>query len=350
MTKTKCALGLVLVLALFFTMTPPDYASGPSYRLITTITGPHIPPPGTWQFDISWIDQSTQMYYFSDSSNAQVDFINTHTNAYVGSVGGFTGYHGTTATKGPNGLLTDRYNRLWVGNGDSTVKVIDLASRKIIASISTGGKSRADEMSYDPADQLIVVTNGDDTPPFATFISVTSYKVIGKLVFPEATEGLEQPLWNAKTGHLYLSVPATSAYPSGELAVINPHSRAVEKDLPLPDTCHPTGLAVGLRWDIMVGCDGHPVVLDARTGTVEATISQVSNVDEVWYNSGDQRYYLAAGRNLSTPAVGVVDGHSLQWLTNIPVVAGSHSVAVDAKNNHIFVPQSGKGIGVYGQV
>jgi hypothetical protein len=71
-------------------------------------------------------------------------------------------------------------------------------------------------------------------------------------------------------------------------------------------------------------------------------ITNVGGVDEVWYNSGDNRYYLA-GRDMPTgPVLGVIDAKTNQWLVNVSTGANSHSIAVDPNTNHAFVPlQSG---------
>jgi hypothetical protein len=73
----------------------------------------------------------------------------------------------------------------------------------------------------------------------------------------------------------------------------------------------------------------------------------VNGCDEVWYNPGDHRYYLAAFTNASGPALAVVDAESNRWITSIPTVPKAHSVAADTYNNHIFVPLNGQGVAVY---
>src|SRR5258708_35766600 len=125
------------------------------------------------------------MYYLADAGNARVDLIDAKTNTFLGAIGGFTGFHGNIETQGPAGLLTDNLYQLWVGDGNSTVKVIDLFSRSIVATLSTGGTKRADELAYDPQEQLILVTNGSDRPAFVTFISVIARKIVGRIFFPE---------------------------------------------------------------------------------------------------------------------------------------------------------------------
>lgn len=333
---------------IFFLLTTTSVqAFACTYRLVDTITGPGIPPKQPWVFDISWLDQASHMYYFADSSNRRVDIVDANSDRLVGSIGGFTGYNSNKAFKGPDDIVTDNLHQLWVGNGDSTVKVVNLKTRTIVASISTGGKKRADELAYDARDQILVVTNGADTPAFATFISVTSRKILGKLVLPEATEGLEQPLWDAQTHRFYIAVPSLRQHPGGEIVVVDPFSRHVTAAYPLPGNCHPTGLNLGPRQDLMVGCDGHPVILNTTDGHIEATIYQVSGIDEVWYNRGDQSYYLAASTNPSSSVLAIVDANTRIWLKNIPTAPGSHSVAVNEQNNHIFIPQDGRGITVY---
>jgi DNA-binding beta-propeller fold protein YncE len=48
---------------------------------------------------------------------------------------------------------------VWSGDGDSTVKVIDIKTNKIVDTISTGGKKRANETDYDPVDQILLIGN-----------------------------------------------------------------------------------------------------------------------------------------------------------------------------------------------
>ncbi|GCE11645.1 YncE family protein [Tengunoibacter tsumagoiensis] len=336
----------LLLLTLFFSFTANTYADTPNYQLSATMQGPNIPAFGFWVFDTSWVDASAHRYYFSDSSNARVDIFDTDTHQYLNSLSGFTGYHNNSGTKGPDGLLVDDQHRIWAGDGDSTVKVFNQDSLEPITTISTGGKARADELTYDAQDHLLAVTNGSEVPPFVSFIDTQTYQVVSRLSIPGAN-GIEQPHWDPISQHFLIAIPTTNDHPGGEIAVVDPLTRSLLTTYPLPDACQPSGLASGPGRHLLVGCDGNPVVLDTRNGNVVATISQVSSIDQVWYNSGDRRYYLAAGRDPASPSIGVIDAESLQWLTNIPVAPNSHSVAVDARTNQVYVPEIGQGIDVY---
>src|SRR3989440_3534880 len=184
-------------------------------RQIALITGPNIPPRGLWAFDISFVDDQSQVYYLADASNASVDLIDTRTNTFIGQIGGFRGFHGSRETQGPGGVLVDDLGQLWASDGDSTVKVIDLSSRTIVATLHTGGTKRADEMAYDPQDQLLLVTNGSEAVPFATFISVTKRAIVGKLAFADASGGIDGPRFDAPTRPFYPSPPADKQHPGG---------------------------------------------------------------------------------------------------------------------------------------
>ncbi len=67
-------------------------------------------------------------------------------------------------------------------------------------------------------------------------------------------------------------------------------------------------------------------------------IYNTGGVDEIWYNPGDNKYYLAARDLPNGPAMGVIDAATNQWLVNFPTNTNSHSISVDPSTNHAFVP------------
>ena len=146
----------------------------------------------------------------------------------------------------------------------------------------------------------------------------------------------------------------------------NPNGPVVINTFPTPN-CMPTSIVQGPGNNFLVGCADHDgvafppneYVIDGTSGKIIATIDKVGGVDEIWYNPGDNRYYLAARDMPTGPVLGIIDAKTNQWLQNVPTNANSHSVAVDSGNNHVFVPlqagpqcttQSANGcIGVYAQ-
>jgi DNA-binding beta-propeller fold protein YncE len=348
-----------LALSSTFAYARPD---DDTYRQIALISIPDAP---LTSFDISWVDRSSQTYYLADRSNKGIDIVDARTNTFVSRIGGFVGFTGNNDTSGPDGVVVlHSRHELWAGDGDSTVKVIDLETGQIVKSISTGGKKRADELAFDQKDDVILVANDADDIPFVTFISVPDRTVLGHISFPDATNGLEQPVWDKETHLFYMSVPQIGDDPlQGGIAVMDPRSLSLRTVFPVA-SCQPAGLALGPHQHLLLGCSkdaidagaqAQTIVMNARDGSTVATITQVGGSDEVWFNPGDGRYYLAArgmtSNGLSsgkpTPVLGVIDAEDNEWITNIPTGPNAHSVAADPINNHIFVPLRGQGVAVF---
>jgi hypothetical protein len=299
-----------------------------------------IPGKPLRAFDISWVDSASGHYYLADRSNAAIDVVDIATHSVVNQIGGFVGFTGKNDTSGPDGVVTTFSNReLWAGDGDSTVKVVDLGSSTIVASISTGGKARADEMAYDPKDNLLMVANNADEPPFGTLISVGTRTVVSKITFSDSTNGAEQPQYDSLTGMFFISIPATKTNPGGEVDVIDPMAGTITAKYGLND-CGPNGLSIGPGHQLLAGC-GNPhraVVIDRTNGAVLGDFHDVGGADEVWFNPGDNRYYLAetAFQNL-----GMIDATNLHTVGEVQSGVGAHSVAADLHTNHVFVPIAG---------
>jgi hypothetical protein len=330
------------------------------YKLLTTITL----PGGLTGFDISWVDSSSGRYYLADRGNAtatppvppRIDVIDTESDAFLYSITGFAGANGVLSIRRPD--VPDREGgnqELWVGDNDSTAKVVDLKTRAIVATIPTGGTGRADELAYDPVNHVILIANDRDTPPFVTFIDAKKRSVLGTISYPQAifgtpatNHGIEQPVWDSRTKHFYISIPGTARNAKGEVDEIDPTTRSVTRVF--PTTCAPAGLALIPGQHLITSCGD---VLDVAKGTVIHTVTGVSG-DEIWFNRGDERVYFGGGTDRIS--VNVVDAKNYNVVTSLTVGAiltpstlsqTTHSVAADSENNHIFVPVSHVGIKVY---
>ncbi len=332
-----------LVLAILFS-TSPAWADPPFTRLFT------VPVPGKplASVDIGWFDEATRAYYLADRTNKGVDIFSFRTG--FTRLGGFVGSTGNNDTSGPNGVLVDpTQNQLWAGDGNSTVKVFDLNTNNLIANISTGGKNRADELAIDPKDGIVLIVNDADDPPFVTFISTASKQIVGKIELGGATNGVEQPLWVRHTHRFYVAIPEIFGDKGlGGILLIDPLTMQVTGLFEVFG-CQPHGLALGPNQNMVVGCSadaiaaGFPaqvLIVNAQTGGLVATIPQVGGCDEVWYNPGDEKYFLACRQNPAGPVLGIIDATTNTWLQNVPTGPGNvpHSVAAEPDFNAVFVP------------
>ena len=347
---------------------------------------------GMYGFDISFVDSTTQTYYLGDRSNASVDEVNAATGTFVKHITAtppFAGATGNNSTSGPNGVATGG-GCIFAGDGPSRVVSFTLGGSQV-TSILTGGKFRADELAYDPADRILVVANNADTPPFATLLNVSTackLTIRKKITYSFATNGAEQPAWDPATSRFYQSIPSisgTTAAPGivGAVIRINPLTGLIDNMFVIP-YCMPAGLSLGPKGTLLAGCSvvydtmGDPwfgadtnsanpfqVIID--TNGVYSFVGGIGSSDEVWYNSGDDHWYTgtsnssysahpvasktgaASTTDEGAALLGVIDGtsQSLDQIVptlNVPAVTGkhvsgsSHSVAANAANNWVFVP------------
>jgi DNA-binding beta-propeller fold protein YncE len=339
-TMTQGSLGAAAVLALVLA----GPAGAAELKPVATIAVPGVPLDG---FDIGVVDQKTQRYYLADRSNKAVDIFDAKEDKFLGRVPGFIGVTKSNDTSGPDGVILVG-NQIWAGDGDSTIKIIDIDSRKIVKTISTGGKNRVDEMAYDPKDGVFVGVNNADEPPFVTLISTKKgNKILGKIDFEDATDGLEQPAYNPADGMIYVSVPELKKEATkGGVAVIDPRKAVVVKILPV-DNCHPNGLVFGPANVAALGCTAEgkenmpPIItlLDVKTGAVVKNVPGIGAADMVAYDRKLGQFYTASRNMPGGPVLGVIETKTNGLVQKIALTGGNpHSVAVNSANGHVYVP------------
>jgi hypothetical protein len=351
-----------------------------AYALSQTLAWPNFPPPnGAESFDIGFVDPSVHQYYLADRTQNGVDVVDTGTLQLlsVAGQGKFVGFKangpgGPATNAGPNGIVPVGGGIVFAGDGDSSMKVVNVNTGALLASIIptnpyTGiplpatcggagtpttnvanGNQRMDEMAYDPTESVVIGINDASCPPFATFFSSKApYSILGYLAFTTATGGAEQPVWDPTQGKFLMALPSTIANPGGEIDVIDPKTFALTKAIP-ETACNANGAALGPNETLFLGCSatGKILTINAATGATINTISGLGGCDEVWYNPTANRFYGGCSNNLSGPVIVVADGNGA-LITSFASSTGAHSVAVDPVLDHIFVPTQKLGLQVY---
>ncbi len=310
------------------------------------------------EFDLSYVDAKRNLYLVSDVSNRAIDVFRATTGRFMFRIGGFRGRTPPGyAHVGPTGVITIG-NQVWASDANSTVRVADLQTRKVVDAIATGGAARCDTVAYDANDRLVLVTNPDDSPRFATLISTKrGHRVVGRIVFPEVTGELEASAWSPANGMFYLLLRELKGDLSrGAVAVIDPRTRKVVSSFPV-DGCRPSGIALDSRANdrtMLIGCLGsvelegadakrwafrpQAIIMDTRSGAIVHEIGGISGSDQVWYNPGDDRYYIAAQGNQGGPILAAVDARPPYRVSIASTQAFAHSVAVDPSTDRAYVP------------
>jgi DNA-binding beta-propeller fold protein YncE len=314
-------------------------------RQIATMPVPGAPMQA---YDVGIVDHGR--YYMSDRSNKGVDIFDAKTLKFVGRVTGFAGVgpHGSSDS-GPNAITAVHNGReIWGTDGDSSVKVVDVKKGTIVDSISTGGKMRTHAGDWDPKDEIFIVGNDSDDPPFLTFISTKpGHRVLGKIPLPRATDGLETPVYDATSGMFYVTVPVLDKDEhKGAVLIVDPRKRTLLKTIEVAD-CFPQGLAKGRGTNWILGCSAGSrhsklppriAVWDGKTEKVIATTDKMGGADAAAY---DKKYglYVMGGREApGGPSIGLIDAKTNRWIENIAIPPNPHSIAVDPSTGHVFVP------------
>jgi len=337
-------------------------------------------------FDISWVNPDRAEYYLADRSNSSIDVIDTQHLTLTRQLGTFVGFTGNNDTSGPDGV-TSHGRWLYAGDGNSTLKVFDLNSKSntFVASIPTGGTKRVDEMALTTDGKLLLAANNADAPAFATLFKANgdsptnTTAIMARIDVDPAILGpgsIEQPAWDPKTARFYVSIPQILGNPTGctadgsgghpfcqgGLLIVDPSAihgnTTIGKFDPSTNTgvfplqdCGPNGASVGPHDNIILGCTPGNVPTNTTTQVINAKtknfveVGNITGSDEVWFNSGDGRYYTGSRQNPppTGPVMGVINAQTNFLIETIPASSNSHSVAADSKRNLIFLPEVADG-------
>jgi hypothetical protein len=349
---------------------------------------------GLGSFDISFVDGNIHRFVLADRSNFAIDVVDTKTNKVVSQLRAtpdFVGVQPGTNTSGPNGVIIVDQREVWAPDGprpggcnpslvfpalgacDSPVYVIDIKTGATNHVVHIPGQKRADELCENVGGETVLVANDDPVDNFLSFINTESYSVIERhkldgtdaaflitLNDPAVTvptgakivaNGIEQCKFNPRTGSYFLAVPNTTinGKAAGTGVVLRISGKApfqIEQSITIPQSTGctgPQGLAIGPDHQVLLGCGGaskSSLIIDDRSGSVATVLLNLNmpgegGADEVWYNPGDNSYFIAR----STPkALGVADASGLTQDADVPTETGSHSVAADMVKNQIYVP------------
>jgi hypothetical protein len=344
---------------------PTPAASDEQFKLTTTIDVGRIT-----SFDISFVDaniqtlaqshRDTQHCGADPHTDGGVDLIDTSTNTYIKTLCGF---HGTAHEHGPNGVIIVDQKEVWVGDGliapeTSTMQAVDIKTGNTVV-MNTGGAGRTDELCEAVSHEIVMAANDRGADLFVSFWNTESHEMLGKISFlggttPDpnaagivATGGIEQCKFDPRTNKFLLAIPQPSS-PSGVtgvVAVITAEKpfKVVDVFKILPSSnCDqgPHGLAVGPNHQVLLGC-GSPsaasLIIDDRNGNTIFSLPGVSS-DEVWYNPGDNHYFLVPTNAAGTAGtLAPVDAETGAGDSMAKAGSSSRVVAADMLKNQVYV-------------
>jgi DNA-binding beta-propeller fold protein YncE len=240
---------------------------------------------------------------------------------------------------------------------DRCVKAFDLGTRKITATVKTGGI--ADGIVYDPASKHVFATNHipvpvgrrEDRPHQSREsggITVIDPAALDRTVTISVKGRLEAAVADG-AGHLFVCVEDVN-----EVVQIDSMTNKVLARWPLGTGKEPTGLAIDTeRMRLFAGCGNEQmVILDAKTGTILGTTPIGKYVDGVAFEPSLRLAMSANGHGTASVVKETKRGRfeTIQTLRTSP---GVKTITIDPSTHRFLLPGNlpdGKGGVTFGIV
>ena len=302
----------IIYLSVFITLSLSISAQEKSsYNIINRI---HLDGDGGW--DYLTMDDAAGLLYVSHGTVVQV--VDVKTSKVIATIDDTKGVHGIA--------IASEFGKGYISCGkDSTVVVFDIKTYKTLNRVKVNG-SNPDAILYDPFSKNVFAFNGRSKN--VTVIDAKSDKVTGSI----PVEGKPEFAATDEKGKVYVNIEDKN-----KLCVINSQTLKVENSWPVAPVDEPSGLAIdNVSHRLFTVSDSHLAVIDAKTGTVIASLTIGNRVDGVAFDTGLKRAYSANGEGTMT-VVGEVNG-TYKVIENVTTQKGARTIAVDSKTHHIYLP------------
>jgi DNA-binding beta-propeller fold protein YncE len=232
------------------------------------------------------------------------------------------------------GLAMKENHGFTTNAGDSSVTMFDLKTLAFIKKIpiTVGG---LDGIMYDDFTHRMILTN-HSKPGTAVALDATTGDVMGTAELEDtAPEGAASD----GKGKLFVNNEGKNT-----IQVIDAKSMKVLESWSIAPCDGPTGIAYDRKTDrIFSGCSKTSVVVNAKTGTVVATIANGDGVDALGWDPIDKLIYIPARTPGNVTVVHQDSPDKYTVVATVVTMPGAKTIAVDPAKHmaYLFQPQRG---------
>src|SRR5499433_1974434 len=249
------------------------------------------------------------------------------TGKVLGDIPNTPGVHGAgIATKAGHGFTTN--------GGDMTVTMFDLKTLAVIKKIMVG--PGLDGIMYDEPDDKIILTNHSRPVGTLTALDPKTGDIVATVELEDnAPEGAAAD----GKGHIFVNNERKNT-----IQVIDVKTWKATASWPLAPCEGPTGIAYDRASDrIFSGCNNTSVVVDPKTGKVEATIKNGTRVDALGWDASKKLVYIPNGGEGNVTVVHQDSPDKYTVVATVDTFAGAKTITVDPKthNAYLFQPERG---------
>lgn len=253
------------------------------------------------------------------SHATQVNILDEYTGDSLGVIPNTVGVHGIA--------FDEKLNRGYTSNGRSNnVTVFDLKSKETLGTIATG--ENPDAILYEPFTKAIITCNGRSKS--LTLINPQNNQVIATI----DVGGKPETAVTDGEGMLFVNVEDKN-----EIVAVDLTTKTVKSHWPLNGAEGPTGLAYDKTTKrLFAGCEKLLVVVDASNGRVITSLPIGEGCDGVAFSMKDKMVFTSNGGSGTLTAIKEDGGDRYEVLGNYPTRRGGRTIAIDDKDNTIFIP------------
>jgi DNA-binding beta-propeller fold protein YncE len=236
--------------------------------------------------------------------------------------------HSIAGIPRPQGVVyAPELNKLFVGSDEGRLYIYDGASLALMTSIDF--KDDVDNLRYDAASKRVYLGYGDDEAGAIGMVDAVTNKRLSE----QFTLGAHPESFQLETSgpNIYVNLPDLN-----QIAVINRKTKAVSRWPLSLESNFPMALdEVDHRLFVVTHAPARLAVFDTSSGHMVAALPCVQNSDDVYYDSGHKRVYVAGGEGYIS-VFQQKDADHYQLLAKVPSAVGARTAGYFGKGRKGF--------------
>jgi YVTN family beta-propeller protein len=274
---------------------------------------------GEGKWDFPSVDSASHRLYLSRGTHVMI--VDTESGKVVGDIPDTPGVHGIA--------IASDLGRGYISVGKSNqVKVFELATNRVIASIDVG--SKPDAILYDLPTHQIFAFNGHSNN--ASVIDAKTLSVVDTIALGGGPEFAQAD----GSGAIFVNIEDKN-----QIAQLDARKHKVTARWPLPGCEGPTGLALDVAHhrSFSVCANAKMTVLDTMSGNSIATLPIGARVDAAVFDPGRQDAFSANGDGTLT-VVHESDSNHFAVAQIVRTALGARTIALDATTHKMYLPSA----------
>jgi DNA-binding beta-propeller fold protein YncE len=279
-------------------------------------------------FDHAAVHASSARLYVAHTANDAIDVIDTAKDQFLFSIPDLKGVAGALVSEPDDLVFTS--NR-----AEDTVGIFRAGDEQNVAKVKVG--VRPNGLSYDPGRGLLLAANvgNPDLPGSFTvsILDVANRRLIASIPVPNRTRWT---IFDAASGNFYVNV--SEPFEIAVIAAADP--TRIARTMPIPAR-GPHGLDLDPFTNrLFCACDaGRLFAIEAASGKILAEAELSGTPDVIFFNARRKHLYVAVGE---PGVIDLFDTASLKRLEVISTEKGAHTLGFDPARDKVyaFLPES----------